>query len=247
MIINWNGETSLRHDLNIDSNLKIGLCHGVFDIIHAGHIKHFEEAKNLCDLLIVSLTKDEFVKKGPYRPHFNFENRSVVLSSIRYIDHVIIDPHETSIEILTNLKPHFYFKGKDYATSTDDPTGKINDESSACKNFGGQVIFTKSDLLSSSSVIINERYPHQFKTYLTLKKRDHEFIRKLISKINFESFINNPSDMYQLGFDCSYSLTHDSEESSVWGWIFKFFIADKKVLTQKHLPELEKFLKQWIF
>ena len=48
----------------IRKNSKIVLCHGVFDVIHSGHIEYFKEAKSLGDILIVTLTTDEFVNKG---------------------------------------------------------------------------------------------------------------------------------------------------------------------------------------
>ena len=57
------------------NNKKIGLCHGVFDILHIGHIKYFSEAKNNCDYLIVSVTSDKFVKKGSGRPFFKLNQR----------------------------------------------------------------------------------------------------------------------------------------------------------------------------
>ena len=50
---------------------KIVLCHGVFDLLHPGHFKHFKTAKNYGDILIVSVTADNFVNKGPDRPAFN--------------------------------------------------------------------------------------------------------------------------------------------------------------------------------
>ena len=44
---------------------KIVLCHGVFDLLHIGHINHFKEAKKLGDILVVTVTQDKFVNKGP--------------------------------------------------------------------------------------------------------------------------------------------------------------------------------------
>ena len=53
----------------------IGLCHGVFDVLHFGHLKHFEVAKKKCDYLFVSITSDQFIKKGPNRPINNDNQR----------------------------------------------------------------------------------------------------------------------------------------------------------------------------
>ena len=54
---------------------RIILCHGVFDLIHPGHIRHFQEAKSLGDVLVVSVTAAQYVRKGPGRPYFNDELR----------------------------------------------------------------------------------------------------------------------------------------------------------------------------
>ena len=68
---------------------KIVLCHGVFDLLHIGHIKHFEEAKKFGDVLIVSVTSDEFVNKGPNRPVFNLALRAEALIALECVDYVI--------------------------------------------------------------------------------------------------------------------------------------------------------------
>ena len=61
---------------------KIVLCHGVFDLLHFGHLEHFKEAKQKGDILIVSITPDRFVNKGPGRPAFNENLRALSLSEI---------------------------------------------------------------------------------------------------------------------------------------------------------------------
>ena len=65
------------------------LCHGVFDLMHSGHINHFNEAKNYGDILIVSLTKDEFIKKGVNRPIFKINDR-LTHRFIRVVNYVVI-------------------------------------------------------------------------------------------------------------------------------------------------------------
>ena len=59
-----------------------GLCHGVFDLVHIGHLRHFTEAKKYCDHLVVSITSDRFVRKakGPKKPTFNQDERFKILS-----------------------------------------------------------------------------------------------------------------------------------------------------------------------
>ena len=72
------------------NNKSIGLCHGCFDLIHDGHIQHLEEVSRLCDYLVVSITNDANIKKGPGRPVYNESERANILSSIRYVDCVLI-------------------------------------------------------------------------------------------------------------------------------------------------------------
>ena len=83
-----------------------GLCHGVFDIIHIGHLKHFNEAKKYCNYLIVSITSDRFVRKskGPKKPIFNQDERFKILSSLKIVDEVIITDCETAEECPLHLE-----------------------------------------------------------------------------------------------------------------------------------------------
>ena len=106
-------------------NKKIGLAHGVFDVIHSGHILHFEECKKYCDELIVSITDDEFINKGPGRPYFSSHERQAFLKSIKFIDKVLINREYTPINLIKKLKPHYYFKGNDYSDFSKDLTGNI--------------------------------------------------------------------------------------------------------------------------
>ena len=103
----------------------IGLCHGVFDLVHYGHYTHFKECKEKCDILIISVTSDKYVNKGPGRPKFNLYQRMHYLSSIELIDFVIESNSKSSEEILNLIKPDYYFKGPDYKISSHDVTKKI--------------------------------------------------------------------------------------------------------------------------
>ena len=133
----------------------IGLCHGVFDIIHAGHIKHFRYAKKMCDFLVVSITKDIYIKKGPNRPYFNEKLRVETLSELSSINAVIISEGDSAENIINIIRPDYYFKGPDYKNHKDDKTNKIKLEENLIKKFKGKVIYT-SDIKLSSSKILNE-------------------------------------------------------------------------------------------
>ena len=72
------------------NNKTLGLCHGVFDLLHYGHLLHFEAAKKKCDYLFVSITSDQYVNKGPNRPTFDEENRLKALAALNSIDYVVL-------------------------------------------------------------------------------------------------------------------------------------------------------------
>ena len=132
---------------------KIVLCHGVFDLLHIGHIKHFNEAKSLGDILIVSITSDKFVNKGPNRPVFNQNLRAEALASLEQINYVIINDNESSISIIRDVKPKIYCKGPDYKKNEDDITKKIKKEIAEVRKYGGKIVYTKEQTFSSSKLI----------------------------------------------------------------------------------------------
>ena len=134
-------------------NKKIGLIHGVFDIIHYGHIKYFEEAKRKVDYLIVSVTENKYVNKGPGKPIFNTVKRCEVLKSIKDIDEVIISNYPTAIQNIKLIKPDYYIKGKDYKNLSDDLSKNILLEKKEVEKYKGKILFTNSELHSSSSII----------------------------------------------------------------------------------------------
>jgi rfaE bifunctional protein nucleotidyltransferase chain/domain len=136
---------------------KIGLCHGVFDIIHKGHIEHFKESKKKCDILVVSVTDDKYVNKGPLQPFNTSLARAKVLEELKVVDYIYINKDVTPINLIKLLKPHFYFKGKDY--SKLDFTGNLQKEIREVKKFKGKTIITKTKLLSSTKILNNSFLP----------------------------------------------------------------------------------------
>jgi len=134
---------------------KIGMIHGVFDIIHIGHIEYFKEAKNMVDKLVVSVTSDKYVNKGPGKPIFNLRKRMDLLNSIKYIDKVIESNQPTAVSNIKKLKPNLYIKGKDYKNLDKDVGENLILEKKEVEKYGGKLTFTKSELHSSSSIANN--------------------------------------------------------------------------------------------
>ncbi len=134
---------------------KVVQCHGVFDLVHLGHIRHFNLAKKEGDILVVTITKDKHVKRGPGRPIFNEHLRAETLASLAVTDYISIIDSSVAIECIKVLKPNIYAKGSDYRDKEKDVTGKIHDEEEAVKSVGGRLVFT-DDITFSSSKLIND-------------------------------------------------------------------------------------------
>lgn len=134
---------------------KIVLCHGVFDLVHPGHIIHFQEAKKLGDVLVVSITAAEYVRKGPGRPYFDDEMRLRFLSAIEGIDYVMLSEGYTVDDIVEAVEPDLYVKGKEYAKAEEDITGKIDEEVALVRKHGGDVAYTDGQVFSSTRLINN--------------------------------------------------------------------------------------------
>ena len=99
---------------------RVVFTNGVFDILHAGHVTYLEEARALGDVLVVGLNSDESVRrlKGPSRPINTQEDRALVLSALRCVDHVIVFDDDTPLAVITALIPDVLVKGGDYTRDT---------------------------------------------------------------------------------------------------------------------------------
>jgi rfaE bifunctional protein nucleotidyltransferase chain/domain len=134
---------------------KVVLAHGVFDLLHVGHIRHFEAARSMGDVLVVTLTRDEHVNKGPHRPAFPQDLRAEFLAALSVVDYVAINRWPLSVETIKFLKPNIYVKGAEYKEAAQDITGGIVHEEEAIRSVGGEIRFT-NDITFSSSTLLNQ-------------------------------------------------------------------------------------------
>lgn len=137
-----------------DAGQSIVLCHGVFDLVHMGHVKHLEAAKREGDVLVVTVTCDRHVNKGPGRPIFPDHMRAEMLAALEYVDYVGINMEPTAENVIRAIRPDVYVKGSDYENPDEDVTGGIARERENVEYHGGRLVFTK-DITFSSSALIN--------------------------------------------------------------------------------------------
>lgn len=152
---------------------RIVLCHGVFDLLHVGHLRHFQQAKKLGDVLVVTLTPDEFVNKGVGRPAFGQALRAEFIAALEPVDYVAVNLWPTAVDTIRLLKPHVFAKGSEFR-DLNDTIGHVSKESEAIEAIGGQMAFT-DDLTFSSSALINQylsQFPDQVRQFL------HDFARR---------------------------------------------------------------------
>ena len=136
-----------------EAGKKVVLCHGVFDLVHMGHVRHLQAARAEGDVLIVTITTKSHVNKGPGRPVFNDDLRAEMLAAMEQVDWVAVSPYPSAEKIIDAVKPSVYVKGSDYANPDDDITNKISTEQDAVERHGGQIVFTRDITFSSSSLI----------------------------------------------------------------------------------------------
>ncbi len=168
-------------------------CHGVFDLIHIGHINHFKEAKKLGDILIVTVTPDKKVNKGPNRPIFALQARMESIAALQDVDYVAPNIYPDAIQLIKMLKPNIYCKGNDYKNHNLDITNQIKKEALAIKSVGGKIIHTATELFSSSKIINQSNFDLTNEQKLIIDKVKKN--KNLSSSSKILSTMNSLSDL----------------------------------------------------
>ncbi len=133
------------------------MCHGAFDIVHPGHLRHLAYAKEKADILIASITADAQILKANYRPYVPEELRALNLAALEFVNFVIIDPNPTPIENILFLQPDFFAKGYEYFAN--GLPVRTQEEIAALRTYGGEMLFTPGDVVYSSSALIESHPP----------------------------------------------------------------------------------------
>lgn len=162
----------LRH-----AGLRVVHCHGVFDLLHIGHIRHLAKARSLGDALIVTVTPDRFVAKGPGRPAFTEQLRAEALAALSDVDYIAINLWSSAEETIRTLRPSLYVKGADYRNAADDVTGGIAQEREAAVSVGAELVFTDELAFSSSRLLKehSETLPRDARDFLAVFQQQYSF------------------------------------------------------------------------
>ena len=137
---------------------KVIMCHGVFDVVHPGHIRHLLYAKSKGNVLVASLTADRHIMKANMRPYIPENIRALNLAALEMVDYVIIDPNPTPLANISTIQPDYFAKGYEYGKDNSIHP-KTQDEIGILEGYGGEVIFTPGDVVYSSSALIEMQPP----------------------------------------------------------------------------------------
>lgn len=123
---------------------------GCFDLLHAGHVRYLNKAKDMGDVLIVGINGDQAVRalKGPNRPLNTADHRAEVLLGLRAVDAVCVFEDVRATRFLELARPRIYVKGSDYMAKGLNP-----EERSALESIGATVIFVENTPNLSTSTL----------------------------------------------------------------------------------------------
>lgn len=150
-------------------------CHGTFDLLHRGHLHQFEQAAREGDILVVSITPDRFVFKGPGRPVFREDVRTEMVAALGLVDYVTLNDASNSVALIHLLRPQVYVKGGSYAEQRHDLSKDLGQEVRAIEAIGGRMHFTHEIPVHSTPLLRNyiNPYPPDTLTYLEEIKKQY--------------------------------------------------------------------------
>jgi rfaE bifunctional protein kinase chain/domain/rfaE bifunctional protein nucleotidyltransferase chain/domain len=164
---------------------KVIMCHGTFDIVHPGHVRHLLYAKSKGDLLVASLTADTHIAKANFRPFVPQELRAFNLAALEVVDYVIVDSDPTPLKNIGIIQPDYFAKGYEYTKEGLHP--RTAEEKTAVEAYGGEIIFTPGDIVYSSSNLIETAPPaiatEKLMALMESERLSFDDIRKVIASL----------------------------------------------------------------
>ena len=221
--------------------------HGCFDLLHYGHLKFFEKAKEYGDTLIVSLTPDKYIFKGPGRPMFDQHQRTNYIANIEIVDYVVLNDQEDCVDFLLEVSPNISARGIEYKELDNDVTGKISIEKSALESVGGKMIFIDEIVFSSTKIInIYQEHlteeQHRYRDYLNkhIQLEDIDKVMLLIQQLNVLIVGETIFDEY---IYCSVLGTVSKHSAISSSFHHRQFMQGGGLAVAKHLASLADSVK----
>jgi rfaE bifunctional protein kinase chain/domain len=163
---------------------KVVLSHGIFDLIHNGHISHLKKARSEGDILMVTLTADEYVNLGPDHPKFDEKLRAETLAALECVDYIAINRSSIADNVIEAIQPYSFVKGGEYESIFDDSGDDHAKEKKALEAYGGLLKFTSHSNFDSPH-LLNEHleiFSGEAREFLNQFRRDNSYV-ELISKV----------------------------------------------------------------
>lgn len=129
----------------------IVFTNGCFDILHVGHVRYLQAAKQLGDILVLGLNSDTSVQalKGPTRPINSENDRAEVLAGLTAVDYIIIFAEITAENLIATVQPDIYVKGGDYVVDELPEAGIV-------RKYGGKIVLVPEVSGCSSTNVIKK-------------------------------------------------------------------------------------------
>ncbi len=112
--------SALKEKISVDrQGKKLVFTNGCFDILHVGHVRYLQEARNCGDVLVVALNTDQSVRKlkGPERPIQSEKDRAEILAALGCVDYTFLFSEDTPERVIKEIQPDVLVKGGDWAIS----------------------------------------------------------------------------------------------------------------------------------
>lgn len=136
-----------------DDGKKVVHCHGVFDLVHTGHINYFEQSRKFGDLVYVSILADRFVRKGPGRPRFPEQMRLDWVAALECVDYVVLNHEEGPWSLMRTVRPDIYTKGESERPKLENPDSGLSMDKRVMEEVGGELRFTPEIEVHSTDLL----------------------------------------------------------------------------------------------
>jgi rfaE bifunctional protein nucleotidyltransferase chain/domain len=144
-------ELKVKIEAERQTHKTVALANGGFDLIHIGHTRYLQAAKEVADILVVALNSDASLRqlKGEHRPIIDEEGRIKIISSLACVDYVTLFDELTVDRVLLTLKPDFHCKGSDYTPETVPERETVRSYGGRIAIVGGQKVRSTSEILKT--------------------------------------------------------------------------------------------------